>query len=443
MPHVDEGGMHAYLDGECTAAERIALEDHLRGCESCRSLIEDAAATRSLAAQLVGELAPEVDAPGWHEMLDRAGQSALQAPRSPRTWRRDLAWAATLVMAFGLGWQANREFAPGASNRPREIRLAEPAQKQGAELTEGTLAPPTSAVGPAPDDRFERSSRVNEPAPSLAAVADEAADDIAAAQPARRAERAAAPEPLSAAARSVVGAEEGLRAAARPDESVSGEVRGGALVADLQERRLALADREEDRLAAGRLPAPPQAIASAGIARPPSEAEAAVAVRDFRASDELASRNELTASSELAAIDALAAEDWLGAPPLQLVGTGTVDVSVGPGGGLPDAARGRPVLRYRYVLEGGAQVTLLQQYVGSMADEAADLDVVDASAEFRQLEAPRRQGWRASSSLEDAVFSVHPDGDYMLRWQDRLGYLVWLRGDTDEASLRRLAAAVR
>ncbi len=437
MPHVDEGGMHAYLDGECTAAERLALEGHLHGCESCRLLIEDAAATRSLAAQLVGELAPEVEAPGWREMLDRAGQGVLPAPRSARTWRRDLAWAATLVLAFGLGWQANREFAPGASNRSAEIRLAEPTQEQAAELTEGTLAPPTSTVELVPDNRLEQSPQATKPAPSLAAMVDEVADDIAAAQPARRAERAAAPAPLSPVARSAGGVGEGLRAAARPDEIVSGEVRGGAALADLQKRRLALADREEDRLAAGRLPAPAPVTASASSARSRLEAEAAVVSRDFRAGD------ELTASDTLTAIDALAAEDWLGAPPLQFVGTGTVEVSVGPGGGLPDATRGRPVLRHRYVLEGGAQVTLLQQYVGSMADAAADLDVLDASEEFRQLAAPRRQGGRARSGLETAVFSVHPNGDHMLRWRDRRGYLVWLRADTDEASLRRLAATLR
>ena len=55
----------------------------------------------------------------------------------------------------------------------------------------------------------------------------------------------------------------------------------------------------------------------------------------------------------------------------------------------------------------------------------ADFEVLE---EFRQLAAPRRQGGSVRSGLGTAVFSVHPNGNHMLRWRDRRGYLVWLRG---------------
>src|SRR5437879_7810887 len=38
MSHVDEGTLHAYLDGELPSAERATLEAHLEGCATCRPL---------------------------------------------------------------------------------------------------------------------------------------------------------------------------------------------------------------------------------------------------------------------------------------------------------------------------------------------------------------------------------------------------------------------
>src|SRR4030088_1481885 len=37
MSHVDEGTLHAYLDGELPSAERTALEAHLADCSTCRA----------------------------------------------------------------------------------------------------------------------------------------------------------------------------------------------------------------------------------------------------------------------------------------------------------------------------------------------------------------------------------------------------------------------
>ena len=370
MPHLDDGQMHGYLDGECSASERHLLERHVEDCEACRTLLEEAAATQSLATQLLGELVPEVSTPEWQDMLERAGEVAPVAPPSQRAWRRDLAWAATLVLAFALGWQASRGFTPDTPNLVGEARLAEP-------------------VADDPPERIPQATTLVTPQP--AAAAGEVADEDAVARPARRAERAAAPTP-----RSVV---------APPANAVA-------------ERR--------------RAPGRRQALtASASIAPPPSEAESTVVAGD------------LSASRELAAIDLLAGEDWLGAPPLQVAGNNPVGLSVGPGGGLPDASRGRPVLWQRYVLGGDVELTLAQQYIGSMGAESIDLDISDAVARQQGLAAVPREEGGAAVGLENAVFSVRPDGARMLRWRDRRGYLVWLRGNADEADLRRLAATLR
>ena len=354
MPHVDDGQMHGYLDGECTAAERHLLERHIEDCDACRALLEEAAASKSLATQLLGELTPDVDSPEWQDMLERAGEEAPVGLSSPRAWRRDLAWAATMVLAFALGWQASRGYPPATPRVSGEARLAEPTVDE-------------------PLERMRQATKLETPLAAADELVDEAEDDGAVARSARPTERTAAPTPRSLVAPPADPAAERKRAAVRP--------------------------------------------AGAG--------------------------GDPTASREIVAIDALAAEAWLGVAPLRLAGSNPVEVSVGPGGGLPDAARGRPVLRQRYVLAAGVEIYLAQQTSGSIDVDSADLDV-SSTADRRQRFAPAAgEGGRAEPGVEGAVFSVHPDGERMLRWRDRRGYLVWLRGNTVEAELRRLAATLR
>ncbi|HJO02524.1 MAG TPA: zf-HC2 domain-containing protein [Acidobacteriota bacterium] len=430
MPHVEDSQVHAYLDGECSAAERDAIERHSGRCEPCRSLMEEAAVARSLASQLVGELPPDMEAPAWEEMLHRAGTNASSVSRSQGRWRRDLAWAATLVLAFGLGWQANRGFAPEVTSLSGDEGSAAPSQEGIADLADSGVAPPASPLAPAADDRLERSLQAIAPASPLPAVtADEVPEESAAGPATRRLDPAAAPEPLSMVAPSARVAADRRRQPSRAPEEIVSEVISGGAVAELEEQQGAAGDPEEDRLVAGRLQVSSQARALSS--RYPSETGSAAAIDDLRISD------------ELVVIDAAAAADWLGAPPLQLVGVGAVDVSVGPGTGLPDAARGRLMLQYRYVLESGIQVKLAQQFIGSTDEAPVGAGTSDAAVERREVVVPPRREGNVRSTVEGVVFSVHPNGERMLRWRDRRGYLVWMHGAADEATLRRLAAALR
>ncbi len=452
MPHVEEGQVHAYLDGECTAAERAALELHIQECVPCSILMEESAATKSLATQLVGELAPDVEAPAWQALLDRVDEGVddgpeertVPMPRPQRAWRRQLAWAATLVLAFTLGWHSSQGFAPNRSNLTGEVRLVEPVgggpnDQSAADPVASSSAAPPPVEGPAassssappsvePRESPQRSLRAAKasPVPALdeAAAQQPTARELAADGSVDDDAAAAPPAPRSAVAQPAAAAAERLRRRARSEEVTTREALVGAAVAELEQDRAVASVRQEAP------PAPP-AAAAAGVAPPPTETESALLRRDFRVADKMAS------------IDALAAEEWLGAAPLRLVGATEIDVSVGPGGGLPDAFSGRPMLRHRYVLDDGAEITLLQQHVEMVDAELADLDAEEQVAERQQLAAAGRRGVRDGSGLERAVFSVHPSGERMLRWRDRRGYLVWLRGLAEEAHLRRLAGALR
>jgi hypothetical protein len=118
MSHVDDGTLHAYLDGALSEEEpnRDELEAHLRVCADCRVRLEVALADRDRSREILGLLAPqEILTPPFEEMLAR--REARDAPGRPGTRggpgrgsRRigpiRLAWAASILLALGGGWMA-------------------------------------------------------------------------------------------------------------------------------------------------------------------------------------------------------------------------------------------------------------------------------------------------------------------------------------------------
>ena len=136
MPHADEGRLHAYLDGALHAEDpeaARALERHVDACADCRALLESEREIRDDAGALLGvSLPPSVSAaPPWDEILHRAGRGTEGTTSAPSAaagmdpmgpvegagkrpgrrgrirWLpagRPLAWAASVVLALGVGW---------------------------------------------------------------------------------------------------------------------------------------------------------------------------------------------------------------------------------------------------------------------------------------------------------------------------------------------------
>ena len=146
MPHLDDPLLQAYIDGYCNDNRIAEVESHIESCEECHQRLEDARRAATRASQLLGTLEPgEVHAPPFEELQARAaaradggeaesvggerrrGRSSLHVgPRDEVDWasvvaaakterfvpfwrRPALAWAATVVMAFGLGWLSRNE----------------------------------------------------------------------------------------------------------------------------------------------------------------------------------------------------------------------------------------------------------------------------------------------------------------------------------------------
>jgi len=98
MSHVDDGTLHAYLDGELSPAEAQGVDAHLAQCPACRGRLEEERALITRAGELLALAAP----PDRELPPFRAGDIK---PLSRLWWqvRLPLAWAATVVLALGIG----------------------------------------------------------------------------------------------------------------------------------------------------------------------------------------------------------------------------------------------------------------------------------------------------------------------------------------------------
>ena len=125
MSHVDDGTLHAYLDGELSPTEAQGVEAHLAQCPGCRGRLEEERALITRAGELLALAAP----PDRALPPFRAGD--LKPP--PRLWwqvRQPLAWAATVVLALGIGTYLGN----GLEQLPKSDTARDAAGDAGHEL---------------------------------------------------------------------------------------------------------------------------------------------------------------------------------------------------------------------------------------------------------------------------------------------------------------------
>jgi len=109
--HLDDGLVHAWLDGEVDEAQDLRVQDHLESCSECAERLDLAARDRAAASELIEQLAPPV------RLVEVVGHSAAEtnpedghaspAGQARNAWLRPLAWAASMVLAMALGWFAH------------------------------------------------------------------------------------------------------------------------------------------------------------------------------------------------------------------------------------------------------------------------------------------------------------------------------------------------
>jgi hypothetical protein len=195
MPHLDDGQIAEWIDSadrrdDATAEREVA--EHLRECAVCRERVVEARRVEQRARAILGHAAPAVtDTPPFDVVLARAGRAA---PRRTSTapWRW-LAWAATVVIAGGLGWFARgQSLQPHAAPTPAERAVAvldsaaplvavQPEQRTGAVGGAAAAAPaperPRVAAEPPAQREEKQLARADQPAAVAKAAATREADE--------------------------------------------------------------------------------------------------------------------------------------------------------------------------------------------------------------------------------------------------------------------------
>ena len=486
MSHIDDGKLNALLDGELDESEAAAVREHIAGCGECAGRLEEARTFLAQATDLLGALdlpavqrpaaattagpppparrvtvtakeaaldlddathqspAIRVEADGRREH-GRAGAAPepllrRPAPMPPRRERRfdysTLAWAATIILAIGVGYlgnevqHASRERAAAGSDEGSRGLMASRSPGQIGGDTAAAKTPPTSLGRPS--------------APAAAATAARTG-----AAPVRRGEGGppAAKAPPGEGTPRVPG-----RAATGLGHKLLDQTQenlAGGRAANARDQLAAAKGNRNGAVAVagvGGVPpvssavqpaAPPEAQAPPPLpvirrARPAAEgsAESVLAVepspspldaRGVTAAGGAAANGFRTVTLEEAVSRLRGAIRLVDGVPIERV-------MVGPGSLVAGADSGRDVVRVTIVAD-GAPVVLDQQR----------LDPPTASAPGDSAATPSFAGL----AVGDTLFTVAPDGQRRARWLDGLGFWLSLSGRLPADSLRQLIERVR
>jgi putative zinc finger protein len=196
MPHLDEGTLHALLDGELEGTEVMEIQAHLGGCASCGSRFKDIREFMAEADRLLGSVdlpsSPSRAAPAPPTPSVTAAEAprpAREAPARALTPRRPLptpaapprpsAWEEPPVLLIpdnpdsieirqrwlhGMGWAATVAVAVGLGFMVSQLRSGTPAPGAAAAGAERPEQPTNAVVSseetPRPDSALDRTVTV-------------------------------------------------------------------------------------------------------------------------------------------------------------------------------------------------------------------------------------------------------------------------------------------
>ena len=209
MSHLDEGTLHALLDGELELAEVREIQLHLGTCAACDARLQDVKQFLAEADQLVEALEIPVgsararqepapppvrpdpaarDLPPWEPAPELLLPESVQTLEG-RGWGRAFRWAAMILVVFGVGRVLQDALRPGkprleltardqapaapAVVSPQETARPAPADQSEAAEPAPATEPRTAPVNPTRAGKAAREPKTvaNEPAPAVGAAA--------------------------------------------------------------------------------------------------------------------------------------------------------------------------------------------------------------------------------------------------------------------------------
>jgi hypothetical protein len=158
MSHVDEGTLHAYLDGaldELPFGDAQAIREHIATCPECSARLEEEQQIREDAITILSGALPHVELPPLEELRLRA--EATSPPRASRSGRlHRMGWAASVMLAVGAGWMLRGDqVLPFSSsdgfNVPAQVPSLPPAPPVRSERDGSADEPSEQAASPVAD----------------------------------------------------------------------------------------------------------------------------------------------------------------------------------------------------------------------------------------------------------------------------------------------------
>lgn len=205
MSHLDEGTLHALLDGELDIAEVREIQTHLGTCAACDSRLQDVKQFLAEADRLVGALEtpagshrpryepapppdnrvtpPQRELPPWEPAPELLLPDSVEKLEG-RRWARTFRWAAIILVIFGTGRLIKGALRPGKPTLELTSRDVAPAatppavvspQEAGRFDTARAQAYRSGPVNRTKSEKLAPQAKVlaNQPAPAQAATVDE------------------------------------------------------------------------------------------------------------------------------------------------------------------------------------------------------------------------------------------------------------------------------
>lgn len=168
MQHIDEAVLHEYLDRGPVNDALQAVSDHVASCDECKARLLLAESDRAAATEILRAAAPAgMPMPSFETLMPRprfetldAGFNTDLAAFNPGAQFKQtsigmrgqaiaFAWAATVVLAVGLGWFASELYRAADKIAPVAANVnADSAPPSGPAVPVMTAAPAGSTTAP-------------------------------------------------------------------------------------------------------------------------------------------------------------------------------------------------------------------------------------------------------------------------------------------------------
>lgn len=154
IEHLDEGTVHAWLDGALAPDESARVEVHAAACPACAALVAEARGLVAASSRILASLddVPAGVIPGTSGTADQLAILRARRAEQARRWWRDPRYAAAASVVFmagalGIYWNASRPIT--AEPVPSASAVSEQALPAATAPVDPTAAPAAGATSAA------------------------------------------------------------------------------------------------------------------------------------------------------------------------------------------------------------------------------------------------------------------------------------------------------